>query len=235
MMRLPLAFAFLAALGATPAKATLQIAIDIGGTVFTCADNAACDLNPATGVLAIGDTTIDGVDLTGSIQQSTHGPNVLSTSSLIIHNGALAARTGEAVISDTGYLGRVGAIELSGAGVWSLAGGSATTNRWYADPANGQGGGIGLLTPGTLLDTFSNTALGRADSYSHDFTAPFSALGPFSMTEQVDITLEAGGSLVNRGQTMTAVPEPSTWALVALGFGAMAFGAATRRRARTIV
>lgn len=233
LLPIPAFLAFLAALGAPPANATLQIAVDIGGSIFTCADNAACDLNPAVGTLQVGETVLDGVDLTGSIQTSIHGPSVLSTSSLIIHNTTLGLRTGEAIVSDTGYAGPVGAIELSGAGTWSLASGSTTTNRWYADAANGQGAGLGFLTPGTLLDTFSSAAVGRSDSYAHDFTAPFSALGPYSMTEQVDLTLVGGGSLVNRGQTMTAVPEPSTWALLALGFGILVIRAAFKRPGRT--
>lgn len=218
------------AAGATPAHATLQIAIDIGGSIFTCADGDACDINSTPGVLQIGDTTLDGVELSGSIQQSIHGPSVLSTSSLIIHNTLGAVRTGSAVISDTGFSGPVGAIALSGSGVWSLAGGSSTTNRWFADPLNGQGGGIGLLTPGTLLDTFSATALGRADSYSTSFVAPFLAAGPYSMTEQVDLTLVGGASLVNRGQTMTAVPEASTWAMLVAGAGLLGLVAWRRRR-----
>jgi hypothetical protein len=223
-------FCLAVAAGSTPANAALQIAIDVGGgPAFTCVDQAACDLNPAIGVLQIGETTIDGVELNGSIQFSGRSPNVLSTSSLFIHNTAGVARTGEAVVSDTDFIGPVSELSLSGAGTWSLAGGSTTTNRWFADAANGQGGGPGLLTPGTLLDTFSSTALGPADSYSHDALEPFAAAGPFSMTEQVDLTLTPGAFLVNRGQTMTAVPEPSTWAMIALGFGVLSIAAGRRR------
>ena len=228
-----LALAFALAFAVQPAHAVLQVAIDIGGgPVFTCADGQACDTNPLIGVLQIGDMTIDGVVLNGSIQASTHGPDVLNTSSLIIRNTNPFAVSGEAVISDTDYFGNIHEIALSGAGTWALASGSTTTNRWFADALNGQGGGPGLLTPGTLLDSFADTAVGAADSYSHDGLTPFSASGPFSMTEQVDLTLTAGASLVNRGQTMTAVPEPPTWGLLVIGFAALGLGALTRRNVR---
>lgn len=229
MNKLFLAIVFAAAFGAEPAHATLELAIDIGGSVFTCADGQACDINPAAGVLQIGDMTIDGVRLNGSIQTSTRGPDTLNTSSLIIRNTTGAAISGEAVISDTDFTDNVSAILTSGAGTWSLASGSSTVNSFFADALNRQGGGPLLLTPGTLIDSFSDTAVGPADSYSHDGSGPFSPSGPFSMTEEVTLTLTPGANLVNRGQTMTAVPEPSTWALVALGFGLLSLGAGFRR------
>ena len=42
---------------AVPASATLQIGGTIGGTSFFCVDNSGCDLNPATGVLQLADTS----------------------------------------------------------------------------------------------------------------------------------------------------------------------------------
>src|SRR5262245_8710376 len=52
---------------ASPANATLQIAIDVGGTSFACADNAACDSDPTPGFLTLSNVTINGVVLSGTM------------------------------------------------------------------------------------------------------------------------------------------------------------------------
>lgn len=75
-----------------PAQATLQIIAEVNGVATPlCVDNAACDKNPATGIIPVGDGALDGVEVNGSIQTSTGtpaqpGPDVLNTSSLSIIN-----------------------------------------------------------------------------------------------------------------------------------------------------
>jgi hypothetical protein len=74
-----------------PAHATLQIITDISGTMAGCVDQAACDLNPAVGIIQVANSVINGVLINGSIQTSTGtpanpGPDILNTSSLSIIN-----------------------------------------------------------------------------------------------------------------------------------------------------
>ena len=64
----------------------------------------------------------------------------------------------------------------------------------------------------------------------------FAALGPFSMTEGAALALRADGSVTGFSQSMTTgVPEPATWAMLAIGFGFMAWGVASRRKVRDLI
>ena len=58
------------------------------------------------------------------------------------------------------------------------------------------------------------------------------------MTEQAIFTLTPFGQLVNRGQReiKLAIPEPSTWAMMLLGFAGLGYaGFRKARTARSIV
>jgi hypothetical protein len=81
-----------------------------------------------------------------------------------------------------------------------------------------------------MVDTFAFSGPGL--SYSrNNFGIPFSATSPFSMTMDATFTLGAGGQLNNRGQAMfTAIPEPSTWAMIAAGFAFLGFVGFRRTR-----
>jgi hypothetical protein len=122
--------------------------------------------------------------------------------------------------------------------VWQNAIGSSITLSWFDDPANGQGADDPTDTPGNLIDSFTHAATLFVDSFSHNGTGAVSDPGPFSMTEQAIFTLTPFAQLVNRGQSEVklAVPEPSTWGMMLLGFVGLGYaGFRKARSARSIV
>jgi hypothetical protein len=223
-----------------PAHATLQVVADVGGITSLCIDNAGCDTNPAVGIIQVANGTLNGVAINGSIQTSTGTPanpgsDTLNTSSLSLINLTGVTKTFTVAISDTDFTGPVASWDTSGSGTWQSAIGSHITLNWYDDPTNGQGADTPTDTPGTLIDTFGYTATTVADSFAHNGSGPVSDTGPFSMTEQAIITLTPHGELLSRGQTeiKDAIPEPSTWAMMVLGFVGIGYLGFRKSRGRS--
>jgi hypothetical protein len=231
-----------------PAHAVLQIAADVNGLTTTCFDNqAGCDADSTIGILQLANNSFAGVEVNGSLQTSvgtvlTPGVPTLNTGSFSIINHNAVPVTITVAVGDINFLGPVHTFDVSGSGTWQngsagqKVAGSKITMEWFDDPLNRQGAGTPLSAPGNLLFTFSETATGNADSFAG---SDFGLLGVpdpghFSMTEWAQITLMPGAELVSRGQTeiKSGIPEPSTWAMMGLGFAAL--GYAGFRRARKV-
>jgi hypothetical protein len=220
---------------ALPAHALLTLSADISGTFFTCQDqNAACDINPTVGQLALGPTTVNGVFVTGSFSRSTTAPfDLLSTNSTSVMNESGAIRDVTVAVGDINFVGPTASIITSGSGTFLENQGNGITLNYYVDNANTQGGESFNDTPGVLADTFSFTqTLPVSQSFEHDATTPFATSSVFSMTEQFSFTLADGAALTSRGQTESAfaspIPEPAS--LTLLGGGLLALGWLYRRR-----
>ena len=168
-----LAAAGLMAAVSTPAHAVLQIAADVSGTPFFCADNTGCDLNLATGTIQLANDTLNGVAVNGSIQLSTGTPanpgqDLIDTSSLSIINTAGATRVVTVAVSDTDFSAPVGSFHLTGSGTWVNAGGSSLLLQWWDDPLNAQGADNAFDAPGVKLGEFTSLGIDPLHSFSFD-------------------------------------------------------------------
>ena len=222
-----------------PANAVLQLAADVSGSTLFCADNTACDTNPAVGIIQIAPFTLNGVRVNGETITSVGTPgnpglDTLNVSNLSVTNTTGVVKTINAVVSDTDFLAPVTSWESAGSGTWQGTIGSTITLNWWDDPANGQGANDVTDTPGILVDTFSGNATGIVQGFSHNGTGAAGDTAPFSMTEQAIYTLQPGGELLNCGETLvkSAIPEPSTWVMLVLGFAGLGYASfrASRKR-----
>ena len=96
--------------------------------------------------------------------------------------------------------------------------GWSVRQRTYVDAGNG-------LYGGTLLGDVTFGANGTAIQ----FDAPVPGAGPYSVTTRYTITATGFGSTLSTA-TLTAVPEPGTWALMIMGFGGAGAMLRSRRR-----
>lgn len=221
---------------AAPAEARLQLSINANGSTFSCFDGQlGCDVSGGANNLLTINTAVGGAFVQLSLTQSSFSPAVqelqLSSSNIINQSGAPITIT--FVASDTNFLGPVDSIKESASLTFNNAVGSGPSSlKFWADPANVQGANP-LNTPGPLLFTTSGTPVTDPDSFSGTHISPFLASNPFSMTEGASLALISGGSITGFNQsmqTLSAIPEPSQWAMLVAGFGLM--GLMGFRRAR---
>jgi hypothetical protein len=227
------------ALLAGGAQARLQLSIGVGASTFTCFDGQlSCDVSGGASNLLTIDQTIGGAFVQLTLAQSTFGAhNTLQLSSSNIEDTLGVPITVTLLASDTGFIAPASFINASGSLTFNAnVGAPNSTLSFFADVNDAQGANPNN-TPGALLETVSGHALTDPDSFSGSRLAAFDASDPFSMTEGAALVLRSGGSVTGFNEAMeSGVPEPSTWAMLALGFGFLSFfGMRKARSPRTAI
>jgi len=219
-----------------PAKASLVAAIcdtaACGGTAgvdfFLVQDNGTGDGNPATGVISMsnGTTPINGYSVIFNTSQSKPVIGSAAAPQLDLSFGVTSSSTPTGSIfmyaSDTGFT-------KGGSFLLSLGG----TNSGLSGTV---GGGIRLenSNSNTPLDTTSSliALIGplSGNPFSGTANGTFAPTGDlFALTLGLQVTRSTAGTTTGDFNLSSSVPEPSTWAMMILGFVGVGFMAYRRK------
>jgi hypothetical protein len=225
-----------------PAHATLQFTVGIPGTEsrFTCVDNdPTCDSNPVSGTLAIANMSVDGFVATDVLVQSAGNSDNPADPMLSYSVGAFTNNSGEELVAsfaggDTDYRGPL-PLDLKANASWVDPGDSRITFGFFADANNVQGGNTPTDAPGMDLD--DSQFEGSQGDRSFSSTVDLTGTGLYSLSDAGTLVLAAGATISGGQSTMLSsatppVPEPSTWAMMALGFVGLGFAGYRRARLR---
>jgi hypothetical protein len=225
-----------------PAHATLQFAVGIPGTEsrFTCVDNdPTCDSNPISGTLAIANMSVDGFVVTDVLVQSAGNSDNPADPMLSYSVGSFTNNSGQDLVADfaggdTDYRGPL-TLDLTASVSWLTPGNSSINFAFFADPNNTQGGNTPTDAPGMDLD--DGQFEGSQGNQSFASTVDLTGTGLYSLSDAGTLFLAAGATISGGQSSMLAsvspaVPEPSTWAMMALGFAGLGFAGYRRARLR---
>lgn len=132
-------------------------------------------------------------------------------------------------------------IDLSGNGPGSISQTfdtivGALYNVTFDLAGNGDGGPgqktATVLASGGTLGTFSTPSSPKPNLTYTPYTYTFTATGSATTLTFASATNTAFGPVLDNVSVTAAVPEPATWAMMMLGFGAM--GSVLRRRKRSV-
>ena len=205
-------------LPAAHAVPMLSFSID-GGAATTCADGAACDINPYAGVVTFSQSLLPdfAVNVTTGLSKPilTGGDPLMDLNTVNVQTWG-GPHTLQIGFSDTGFDIYGGRITTNYGGTLNGIGASMEFSAYY-DAGNalfGQGSLIGTVGSGT--GAFSGSADGG-----------WSPNAPYSVTEILTLTTGAGMTVFS-GDFTVNVPEPGTLALI--GLALLGFAAVYRRR-----
>lgn len=204
-----------AALAVVPAHAantalTMWNSSDIGGAVT----------ETGLGSADIGPQNLDGITVTLSFANRTALPNQLTEANINIDNTTTKTVTFNVLAGANGYLGSASEFRLSGTILASL-GGADLKGSYFVDGLNGLNG-LSTTASGLDIRDFDSFGLTGPQSFSFNGFGNDKVNGPYGMGELLRLTLAPGAAVAVESMSMTAVPEPRTWALLIIGFGAMA-------------
>jgi hypothetical protein len=211
------------------AQAALQLASQVllpGVPGLVCVDNSLCDSDPAVGVISIPPLEQSGVTATGIEVTSTgdqNAPAALDVTIGSVSNSSGVALPVDFAIGDTNFTSTRG-FQIFLSVTWTNAAGSSLNLSWFADSSNQQGANSAADAPGTQFGaTMLDSPESGTGTVTFSDTVPLNSAGPFSFTLEGSVDLTNGAEL-SATESVTAVPEASTWTMLLLGFAGLGVG-----------
>jgi len=153
---------------------------------------------------------------------------LLSSALSLMNTNASGTATAHLLIGDTGFRAPTGSVSLlSHIGGSVAVGDPLNTMSFFSsvDQGNGQN-----VSPGTFNTAAVTPNISAAGSYDASNSAAIPLVsGPYSMTENLTITLSAG-SIMNYSSSTTLSPVPEPVSLLLVGTSLIGLGVSLRRK-----
>ena len=183
-----------------------------------------------TGGAFLASSSLDGIDISFSNVNRETTPNGITENNVNITNTTNTTQTLHIIAGANGFFGPSDAFGLS-ATILTALGTSDLSGSFFADNSNSLNG-TGFAITGTDIGDFNSGSLTGPHSFSFNSLGLDSVTGNYGLAESLTLTLQAGATIGVQSISMdvSAVPEPSTWAMGLAGFGFLAFVGLKRSR-----
>ena len=221
MKKLLLAAALLASTAIPAAAQNTAIILWNGADVETATGFGSADL---------AGSNLGGITVSLSFVNRGTNPNQLTGGNINIDNTTANVETLHMIVGADGYAGPSAHFALTG-GVVGTNGASDVTGSYFIDASNSLNGTSESIT-GVGINAFDSGPLTGVDSFAFNGVGFDLVGGAYGMAERLDLVLQPFSGVAVQGISIesTAVPEPATWAMMALGFGGLAFFGVKRAR-----
>jgi PEP-CTERM motif len=213
------------------ALASPGYAADSAITIWNTANPVGAETAIGTGQASVLGSNLNGITVSVSTVQKGTNPNDLTEANISIANTDSTAQTLKIIAGANGYAGPSDLFKLTGA-IGATLGGSDLIGQFFVDPLNTLNGET-LSVVGTQIGTFDSGALVGPESFSFNGLGSLAVNTPYGLAEELTLTLAPGATVFIQGMSMdatSAVPEPSTWAMMVAGFVILGFFGWSKKR-----